>query len=124
MMVSGSSEAAAWPFLVLRFFAGVEVTGPWLLAGRSDCTLEASLALLFLPEVRTAFWGSGAGWLELELSAFLDRLGGIVVVLRSYGTASSCRKECRVKAIGAQMTMQLNARVQFGVDVWNGCSKQ
>jgi hypothetical protein len=41
--------------LVLRFFAGAA----WLLAGASDCTLEASLALLFLPEVRTGACGSG-----------------------------------------------------------------
>ena len=100
MMVSGSSEAAV-AFLVLRFFAGVEVIGPWLLAGRSDCTLEASLALLFLPEVRVGFWASGAGW--LELSAFLERLGGMVVVVGgglSYGTANSSGKVCRVEAMG------------------------
>jgi len=90
MIVSGSSEAAV-TFLVLRFFAGVEIAGPWLLAGRSDCTLEASLALLFLPEERTGFWGSGTGW--LELSVFLERLGGMVVVLElSYGSANSSGK--------------------------------
>jgi hypothetical protein len=83
MMVSGSSEVVV-VFLVLRFFAGVETTGPWLLAGRSDCTLEASLALLFLPDVRVGFWASGAGW--LELSIFLERFGGMVVVGLSYGT--------------------------------------
>jgi hypothetical protein len=98
MMVSGSSEAAV-TFLVLRFFAGVETTGPWLLAGLSDCTLEASLALLFLPEVRVGFWASGAGW--LELSIFLERLGGMVVVVGlSYGTANSSGKVCRVDAVG------------------------
>lgn len=96
MMVSGSSEAAV-TFLVLRFFAGVETTGPWLLAGRSDCTLEASLALLFLPEVRVGFWASGAGW--LELSVFLERLGGMVVVGGlSYGTANSSGKVCVASA--------------------------
>jgi hypothetical protein len=82
----------------LRFFAGVEITGPWLLAGRSDCTLEASLPLLFLPEERRGFWGSGAGW--LELSIFLDRLGGMLVVEMSYGKADSNRKVRRVKVMG------------------------
>lgn len=97
MMVSGSSEAAV-AFLVLRFFAGVESVGPWLLAGRSDCTLEASLALLLRPEVRRGFWGSGAGW--LGLSVFLERLGGIVVVGLGYGAANSSRKVRRVGAMG------------------------
>jgi hypothetical protein len=45
------------------------------------------------------FWASGAGW--LELSVFLERFGGMVVVGGlSYGTANSSGKVCRVEAMG------------------------
>jgi len=67
--------------VVLLRFAGADsppITSPWLLPGRSD-TLEASLALLFLVDVRVGLWGSGSGW--LALGATLVRLGGMLAAV-------------------------------------------